>query len=125
MTYFADLTPYVYTPGNHPGVVNVGWLDAAHPFKRGETPGAFREALERLVGQPMLKHRGYHHCPFCPAAPGFPPHRGSGQVRVRGKDGVWYAAPAMVHHYVAVHGYRPPAPFIDAVLHPLGIGRDA
>jgi len=29
MSYFADLTEYSYTPGDHGGVFNIGWLDAA------------------------------------------------------------------------------------------------
>jgi len=41
---------------------------------------------------------------------------GNGEVRVRAPDGRWYAAPTLVAHYVAVHGYLPPAPFVGAVL---------
>jgi hypothetical protein len=41
---------------------------------------------------------------------------GNGEVRVRAPDGQWYAAPTLVAHYVAGHGYLPPRPFVDAVL---------
>jgi hypothetical protein len=36
-------------------------------------------------------------------------------MRVTG-GGMVYAAPSLVHHYVAAHGYRPPDTFIAAVL---------
>jgi len=37
---------------------------------------------------------------------------------------IWYAAPTLVHHYVSVHEYSPPADFVDAVLSPVAIGID-
>jgi hypothetical protein len=126
MSYFADLTPYTYTSVNHGGVLNIGWLDAAFPFEKGETSTEFREALRNLTEKPILKHRGFHVCQFCPPEPGSsPPQRGSGQIRLMGRNRFWYAAPAMVHHYVVAHRYQPPPEFIDAVLHPLEVGKDA
>ena len=41
------------------------------------------------------------------------------ELRVLGSDGVIYAAPAMLRHYITVHHYRPPEQFIQAVLHGL------
>jgi hypothetical protein len=39
MTYFADLTLYLYgLPEPEQDVLNVGWLDVVYPFPRGETP---------------------------------------------------------------------------------------
>jgi hypothetical protein len=126
MSYFADLTPYTYTPENREGVLNIGWLDAAYPFERGETPKEFCEALRDLIEKPILKHRGFHICQFCSPEPGSsPPQHGNGQIRVMGQNHFWYAAPAMVHHYVVAHRYRPPLEFIDAVLNPLEVGKDA
>jgi len=125
MSYFADLTPYTYTPENRGDLLNVGWLDAAYPFERGETPAEFREALRELIEKPVLNHRGFHVCQFCLSERGSSPlQRGNGQIRVMGQDRLWYAAPAMVYHYVVAHRYRPPPGFIDAVLHPLEIGKD-
>ncbi|WP_448316818.1 DUF7919 family protein [Streptomyces sp. CO7] len=44
------------------------------------------------------------------------PGQGTGEIRVPGPPGVVFAAPRLVGHYVTGHGYRPPRPFVDAVL---------
>ena len=49
---------------------------------------------------------------------------GNGQIRVLSAKGVWYAAPTLVHHYVTMHEYHPPAAFVDAVLSPVAVGTD-
>ena len=46
------------------------------------------------------------------------------QIRVLSKKGNWYAAPTLVYHYVAQHGYRTPAEFIEAVIAPVAVGAD-
>jgi hypothetical protein len=33
--------------------------------------------------------------------------------------GARYAAPTLIHHYVIVHGYRPPQVFVDALMRAL------
>ena len=106
MTYVADLTPYLYgLPEPEPDVLNVGWLDVGYPFHRGETSSEFREALSRLVERPILLHRGFHVCDFCPRdrRDNNYPSQGNGQIRVLGRNGIWYAAPTTVHHYVVTH----------------------
>ncbi|MFE1883570.1 hypothetical protein ACFW7O_28555 [Streptomyces diastatochromogenes] len=40
---------------------------------------------------------------------------GTGEIRVPGTQGTAFAAPLLMGHYVADHGYLPPRPFIDAV----------
>jgi hypothetical protein len=131
MSYFADLTPHTYTPTGGEKVVNTGWLDISQPFERGETSAEFCKALQALCEHPIILHRGFHECQFCPAEggrvwpPSHPQRLGNGQIRVRSADGVWYAAPVMVHHYVVEHRYRPPAVFIEAVLHPTAVAADA
>jgi hypothetical protein len=40
---------------------------------------------------------------------------GNGEIRVSGKDGIVYAAPTLVCHYIQAHGYFPPEEFIEAV----------
>ena len=119
MTHFADLSEHTYTPSDGLRLLNVGWLGSEHAFERGETPAEFREALGRLAASPVWMHRGKHYCEFCPdgrrAA-------GSGQIRVEGEQGVWYAAPALVHHYVEAHSYRPPEAFIAAVMRHSRVG---
>jgi len=126
MSYFADLTLHTYTPTNRFSVLNVGWLDAAFTFPQGQTDSTFRESLRALCEHPILLHRGFHVCQFCSPAVSKQqsPKIGNGQIRVKGKDDVWYAAPTMVHHYVSVHQYQPPAAFVDAVLNPVAVWRE-
>ena len=127
MSYFADLSPHTYTPSDGIEVVNVGWLDQAHPFTKGETAQEFREALRRLCESPIRLHRGFHVCQFCPkkVRAAQRSNTGNGQIRIKGPDGTWFAAPTMIHHYVEAHNYLPPPAFVHAVLQPAAIAEDA
>jgi hypothetical protein len=114
MTLFADLTPYTYF---HPEeeqaeTVNIGWLDRCHPFPVGETSDEFRAKLQVLTLWPVKQTRGFQPCYFCK---GRDRPAGSAEIRVAGGRKV-YAAPILVHHYVAAHWYRPPEEFIAAVV---------
>jgi hypothetical protein len=126
MSYFADLTPHTYTPTRDLVVLNIGWLDTSHPFSTGETPAAFHESLLTLCKRPVIVHRGFHVCQFCPQTPHHlePEVRGNGVIRVGGKGNVWYAAPTMIHHYVTAHAYKPPQVFIDAVMRAAASGEN-
>jgi hypothetical protein len=114
MTFFADLTPYTYFPPEQEQAetVNIGWLDPRHPFPIGETSDEFRAKLQVITLWPVKHTRGFHLCYFCKGKdrPG-----GSAEIRVAGARKV-YAAPILVHHYVAAHWYRPPEEFVAAVL---------
>lgn len=126
--YFEDLTSYEYS-GELLAVdtVNVGWLSRDRAFQEGSVPAAFVSKLEQLIRQPVNLYRGSHLCEFCPEPPvritpgglkvleSPPGTNGNGEIRVRGKNGVTYVAPVLIHHYVTRHGYLPPAEFIDAV----------
>lgn len=114
MTYFPDLSEYKRFP-RRPGVLNVGWLDEAHPIAIGETTVEFQNALKDICNAPILLFRGFHLCEFC--EPGNQV-QGNGQIRVEDQNSQVYAAPTMIYHYVTVHGYRPPREFIEAVLNP-------
>ncbi len=123
---YADLTPYSrqIAPYTLSGVVNVGWLDIRSEFENGMVPEAFVERLKLIVGgvgafkalvEPI---RELPVCELC------------GEVELRNAKGVliqnaeiWvpaarkiYASPIEILHFVEVHGYRPPAEYIDAVL---------
>src|SRR5262245_29187454 len=115
MTYFPDLTPHTYTNAGSQTVLNVGWLGKGNSFSTGSTTAAFRAALDALCQEPIWLHRGFHTCEFCRRA------RGNGQIRIRGASELWYAAPAMIAHYVAVHEYLPPPEFVAAVLNPVQV----
>lgn len=126
MSHFEDLTPYTYGDGrDHVWVggeyasysptyqrLNVGWLDAAHPFPQGDPPAGLIPALRWLGGQRINVMRGWHHCPFCQSETA----RGHGELRVPGRPGFLYAAPELLTHYVAEHRYLPPPEFTDAAI---------
>ncbi|QIY69204.1 hypothetical protein HEP84_08370 [Streptomyces sp. RLB1-33] len=138
MAYYNDLSPYEYSDdadetgegaGSGASLLNVGWLAEGHEFWRGDVPEGFVEALLDLAKDTVNVYRGMHFCDFCPT---FQEARknvrfrdvfiGSGEVHVRGGQGRVYAAPALVVHYVADHGYQPPREFVDAVL-ATGVGK--
>jgi hypothetical protein len=114
MSFFPDLTPYTYfhPEEDPPGTVNVGWLDADHPFPTGRTGKAFRARLGKLCERRVKRTRGRFPCPFCT---GRDRPASSSEMRVAAGDRV-YAAPSLVHHYVVAHDYRPPDEFVAAVL---------
>jgi hypothetical protein len=127
--FFADLTPYEYGyEMPRANVLNVGWLSRGHAFPVGAVSQRFVKALRRLVKSPENLYRGYHRCEFCPDPPVVvsstglrvidPPGEtmGNGEIRVAGPEGLIYVAPVLVAHYVEVHHYRPPEPFIRAVI---------
>jgi hypothetical protein len=128
--YFADLTPYEYLKGNEPTVLNIGWLDTGHDFKRGEVPLGFLDRLRSLAEKPANQTRGFHLCPFCKnesdgTEVGLHTHIeqmvkvgavSSAEIRVCRRDGRSYAAPILICHYIEAHGYQPPQEFIDAVM---------
>jgi hypothetical protein len=104
--------------------LNVGWLDEKHPYPTGTLPTAVVERLAVLVAHGRTNDtRGFHLCPFCPR-PSDPllypgperAHEASAEIRVVDATGARYAAPTLIHHYVSVHGYRPPPAFVDALM---------
>ena len=92
----------------------IGYLDADHPFPTGPTPDEFLTKLDAcMAAELVLPHAvaaGVHECELCQRGPA----NASGVV-VPG-DGVLYQAPSMIVHYINVHWYLPPQPFIDAVM---------
>ncbi|WP_441350949.1 DUF7919 family protein [Streptomyces sp. or3] len=131
MTHYADLTPYTYGRNNRtPGdaglwrgvpVLNVGWLGRGKRYSKGVPPPSLTETLKRMTRTHRVQQtRGHHLCPWC-ASRLFPRHpegpQGSAEIRVMG-NGVAYAAPELVAHYVEAHGYLPPTEFMEAVLSP-------
>lgn len=121
--HFNDLTPYVYlTPKRRPlpSVLNVGWLDRWHLTTKGAVDSAIVEKLLALTdhdGTRVNQTRGLHDCPWCKQiiklADGSP--LGSAEIWVPGENGIVYAAPTLVTHYITEHEYQPPAEFLAAV----------
>ncbi len=138
MTYFADLTPYTYSPFDQDfGVptLNVGWLDVSQPHVTGVTSAEFqKKLLDFCVYEHTVIHCfGFHTCEYCddlashfasvPHPSGKPVTLGNGEIRVIGKSAI-YAAPTLIFHYVTVHNYKPPDEFVEAVLNGPGPGSE-
>lgn len=121
---YKDLSPYEYLPLRVPvagEILNVGWLGKVIPFSTGSLPVDFWEELVKVV--PHFKTnvtRGFYQCRFCGArqvrveAP-VPLILGHMEFHIPGADGIVYAAPSMVVHYISDHKYRPPDGFVEAV----------
>ena len=124
MTYYPDLSPYEFTIRDAPAL-NVGWLDSDHVFPTGEVAAAAFDRLIRHGASPVHVTRGVHDCQLCEAESPFTVWTADGSVRawlgfseihVVGTDGIRYAAPSLIVHYIAAHGYLPPIEFIEAVM---------
>lgn len=139
--YAPDLSPYAYATGTPcPGVLAVGWLQRGHEYARGRAPTDFLPSLRKCFRHAVVNRmRGWHECDLCWTSD-CPTHV-VGSVRIPGTgqreatvddegsrvplgaaelwlpgDGVIFAAPDLLLHYVERHDYLPPGPFIDAVL---------
>ncbi len=134
MTFYRDLTPYVYFAHREPSdlvSLNIGWLDAAQCYARGDTSQEFKDRLFEFCLDKYVVHilRGFHACQFCGLSyeQWFEEHEfkygenaqwmsiGDGEIRVLGKSAI-YSAPTLIYHYVSEHQYKPPTEFIEAVL---------
>jgi len=136
MAYFPDLSPYAYGRDAHPGVVHVGWLDGEHSFGTGPVNSTLINKMKLLATTPTERYRGRHLCEVCIQPPDvaktFVPDRGrlidptcswarwaesrlsNGEIRVS-RNGVVFAAPILIVHYIEEHGYLPPIEFLHAV----------
>ena len=128
VAYFPDLSVYAYGHGHHPGVVHVGWLDGVHPFPKGDVDSRLIEKIKLLAAKPVELYRGRHLCEVCSQPKDlvrtFDPEcqwmkwadsrRSNGEIRVA-SDGITYAAPVLIVHYIEEHGYLPPAQFLEAI----------
>lgn len=123
MTYYADLTRYEFlSDGSTGDALNVGWLSREKGCPVGDTSAEFKARLLKLCNGVVNPTRGWHDCEFCEPQP-FDPRIGNrlkpfggAEIRVFYKDKI-YAAPNLVYHYVTQHNYKPPAEFMEAVLH--------
>ena len=121
--YYPDLSPYSYLGPDSDGSLNVGWLDAEHPFPRGSVPPHLLERILALCFKAVNYCMGYHTSPFDPSTivgysvehKGNQMSLGNGEIRVPSKSGVMYAAPTLIYHYIKDCGYLPPQDFLDAL----------
>lgn len=130
MTYYADLETHKFFDGDTdfvPGL-SIGWLDRLHLFPTGEVPQDFVTCLYELSFQATALTCGHHVCNLSGCTrrsgegqiiierDGRTLFLGNGEIHVPGRRGALYSAPTLVYHYVVDHRYKPPQPFIDAVL---------
>jgi hypothetical protein len=135
MTHFADYSPYTYGHRAHPGVVHVGWLDNVHPYPKGNVDARLIEKMKALASNPVELYRGKHTCepcaeppdllkttlpkkavldPNCSWARWVGQRSSNGEIRVS-SEGIVFAAPVLIVHYIEAHSYLPPAQFLKAV----------
>jgi hypothetical protein len=122
MSYFEDLSDYNYSQMHRPRTKNVGWLDSAHQFPREPPTETLLDLIWGYCKISVAQTRGIHYCELC--APGDstyvvrngePLLLGTSEIRVFPKDGVIYAAPTLIYHYVSAHHYQPPEEFVKAL----------
>ncbi|MFD8518609.1 hypothetical protein ACFV2D_01100 [Streptomyces capillispiralis] len=128
---FTDLTDGMRSVGFRPDYarLTVGWPAAGHRWTTGPAPAGFTDRLAAVLdAQQVNAVLGLHECALCPtplpdAHPWYTPRpghlrasAGTGEIRVPGTPGTVFAAPHLIGHYVADHGYLPPRPFVEAVL---------
>ncbi len=129
MTYYPDLSPYSYDQSPR-DMLNVGWLSAAHRYSKGLVDERVVDALKVLCVTYENQMRGIHHCEFCDAGRPFvfggpagdtKVLLGSAEIRITGADGICYAAPNLVLHYILEHQYCPPEEFCQAAVRAVGL----
>jgi hypothetical protein len=135
MTYFSDHSPYAYGYGSHPGVFHVGWLDNIQPYPKGPVDARLIEKMKLLASNPVELYRGKHICELCveptglvkttqpntvvvdpnsPWARWVNERSSNGEIRVS-SEGIIFAAPVLIVHYIEAHNYSPPTEFLRAV----------
>ena len=126
MAYFRDLSPYRYCGKRQAGVVHIGWLDGRHKFSKGEVSTEIVASLRQLASSPVELYRGLHVCELCTPPEGISitdhepywawaqSRASNGEIRAE-HEGITYAAPVIITHYIEEHGYCPPEQFLRAV----------
>lgn len=111
MAFFRDLTPCTYFPVNSPRLLAVGWLDNWRYYRRGAISAVHRERLATLLVDCWAPWHlmGFHDCELCGQ------DTGVNNLFVPG-DGVVYASPEMIEHYIGTHGYKPPSEFLESLV---------
>jgi hypothetical protein len=84
MAYFPDSSPYGFLTGHeHRGLVSIGWLCSAHPYKKGKVAPHLVEKLQSLAAHPVHLCRGFHDCDFCgPLVERTKDRIGNGEIRL-------------------------------------------
>lgn len=125
MSYYKDLSEYMYISNKEKNTMNVGWLDVEHEYLKGDVTEEFIIALWEYIKYPVHRTRGLHSNIdldggvkyFIAKYQGYNILLGSAEIRVVDtKNNIVYAAPNLILHYVINHQYLPPQSFINAVI---------
>ena len=111
---YVDLSPFTYWDSVIP-MAAIGWLDDEYGIQGGDRPAMTEADVERLTAASWRMTNmslGFHECELCDLSPYF---RGNGEYHYYLSDGITYAAPMMLLHYVEEHGYRTPVVFRSAL----------
>ncbi|MBX2799200.1 MAG: hypothetical protein KTR31_16115, partial [Myxococcales bacterium] len=118
---FEDLTPHEYRGVTFEALRRVGWCNASG-FPKGPVDERLVRAL-RVLRDPLAANigRGFEPCGISGELvydePGGGHRLGQAELWVPAEAGAgWFCAPDRIIHYVGVHGYSPPEPFVRAVL---------
>jgi len=124
MMHYKDLSTYEYLTGaKNAGMVNIGWLEKGHSFPTGQVSMDIIHTIGELCTHPVHKTRGYHTCSLCkntesPIVVVFKDKTfrlGSSEIHVKRNNGITYAAPDLIYHYIKDHHYLPPEDFLIAI----------
>jgi hypothetical protein len=123
MAFLEDMAEYVYAPEFvRPGTKAVGWLARGHPFPTATPDEEILDLLWLYCSVSVARARGGHDCEFCPSGSAYEAERrgqqlllSTAEIRVLSPKGEIYAAPTLIYHYVAVHHYKPPDEFLQAL----------
>jgi hypothetical protein len=124
MTFYPDESKCTYFK-NSPELIAIGWLDADHPFARGQVDQSFFDKLGELFIKPWQPYSfaGRHECQFCrfTGGPGLivvngqKVFLGSSNLFIPAPSGM-YVVPSTALHYIDAHDYAPPMTFQNAVM---------
>lgn len=100
-----------------PSVLMVGWVDGLE-YPTGDVDQSLLDRIRLMIQTPSRILRGRKMCRLCKEAGLserdclFP----DTEVWVRdSSNGVYYASPSLIVHYIEKHRYLPPGVFMDAV----------
>lgn len=125
MAYYKDFSNYECNNQKIKNVVNIGWLGGEERFEKGDVSNDFLMSLWEYYKCPVYPTRKLYenkcldgHWRFFTAISNERNVQlGSYEIRVIDKNnGVIYAAPNLIIHYIINHKYMPPKEFIDAVI---------
>ena len=130
MAFFPDLSPYTYFSVDHFSVdrgqrmLNVGWLGGSEAFATGPFPADLLACVLVLCRSSVNCTHGFHECELCPPTGdgsllvglgGARVALGNGEIHVQDDNGIAYAAPTLIYHYIRDHDYGPPHEFTEAL----------